>query len=103
MWKCGDVEMWRCEDVAMWKGHISTLPHSHIPKSLRQVLVDRRPFDPPGRADLLAGELARIEDGLDVGFGDAEHLRRVGDRQQFGRARDGALHAARGRRLGDAL
>ncbi len=50
-------------------------PRVHL---LRQVLVQRRALDAVGRADLLGGELAGLDDRHHVGLGHAERLRNIG-------------------------
>ena len=47
---------------------------SHL---LREVFVERRALDPPGRADLLARQLARFEDREHVAFRHLERVRHI--------------------------
>ena len=87
MWRGEDVKKQESDAVTKWDGGrgllASSLPDS--PSLLGEEGVDRGAGDPVGGPDFLAFEVARFDGGDDIGFGDAEDLRRLGGAEQIER------------------
>src|SRR3954470_14632839 len=81
-----DLEIWEFGDVEIYGTQISTSPPLQMSKSLGKVFVECALLDPPRRSDLLAGELAGLQDREDVAFGDFQEIRHIAGREELGQA-----------------